>query len=442
MVEQVFHQQGFITGGSHLGYKDNVIGIDHRLVHVGHFRVHSVPHLVCQGEYIVEGALEVEQHKGVGASAGAVSARALAHVLVHVDPPAFKARPQTVEIVLAQRRQRLEHQLLGFRKGELHLHIPHHIGVQVVEMQLLHPQQLLAQAGVPVQLGQILPHCVDQAVIDALRHLRPIQGSGQGGGIVPCLGEEPQLFGLGGQGGGQGVLVALVDPVQGLERGFAQGAIGAVHHGDIGTVGHMVRRPLGVNGVRKGQVSVIEHGEDIVGIVRQLPSHGQQPFLRRREDVGTAAADLIQVTAIALQRRNILIKLFQLLVRDGQDLIGLKGGGGVELGHEVGQLGAHLLGLGGTGVLVRPPEGVDRQTLEDTAHLISQLQPVVEQLCALPQATLVALDIVQIILVPLKIFLPFGIAAIQVSAQVSAKFTSLRSGIDIIRPPCLILVLL
>ena len=178
-----------------------------------------------------------------------------------------------------------------------------------------------------------------------------------------------------------------------------------------------MRRPLGVNGVREGQVGVIEHGEDIVGIVRQLPSHGQQPFLRRREDVGTAAADLIQVTAIALQRRNILIKLFQLLVRDGQDLIGLKGGGGVELGHEVGQLGAHLLGLGGTGVLVRPPEGIDRQTLEDTAHLISQLQPVVEQLCALPQATLVALDIVQIILVPLKIFLPFGIAAIQVGQR-------------------------
>ena len=253
----------------------------------------------------------------MGASAGAVSARALAHVLVHVDPATFKASPQPVQIVLAQGRQRLQHQFLGLLEGELHLHIPHHVGVQIVEMQLLHPQQLLPQAGVPVQLGQILPHRVDEAVIDALRHLRPIQRSGQGGGILPGLGEEPQLLGLSGQGGSQGVLMALIDPIQGLKSGLPQSAVRAIHHGDIGAVCHVMCLALGVDGVGEGQVGVVEHGENIVGIFGQFPCHGQQPFLGRREDVGTMAANFIQMPAIALQRRIVLVELLQLLVRDG-----------------------------------------------------------------------------------------------------------------------------
>ena len=181
----------------------------------------------------------------------------------------------------------------------------------------------------------------------------------------------------------------------------------------------MVCLALGVDGVGEGQVGVVEHGENIVGIFGQFSRHGQQPFLCRREDVGTTAANFIQMPAIALQSRNLLVELLQLLVRNGQDLIGLKGGGGVELGHEVGQLSAHLLWLGGPGVLVRPAEGVDRQMLEDEAHLVPQLEPVVEQLSALPQTTLVALYKFQIILVPLKILMPFGVAAVEIGQRPS-----------------------
>ena len=57
-------------------------------------QVDGVPHLMGQGEHIVEGPVEIEQHIGMAAiGSPGISAAALAFIFIDINPPVVKSLP-------------------------------------------------------------------------------------------------------------------------------------------------------------------------------------------------------------------------------------------------------------------------------------------------------------------------------------------------------------
>ena len=77
---------------------------------------------------------------------------------------------------------------------------------------------------------------------------------------------------------------------------------------------------LGVDGVGKSKVAVAEHAAHVLRPGGHLPGRGEELLLRGREDVGGAAADLVQGTAVSLQPGLSDVEEVQPVLVDGHDL--------------------------------------------------------------------------------------------------------------------------
>ena len=152
-------------------------------------------------------------------------------------------------------------------------------------MQLVHAQQLLAQADVAVELVQIGVHGVHQVVIDLGRHPGVADGGGQGGVVLPGGGEELALLHLGAEHRRSGVLEAAAGVVILLIGGAAQLPVLAHLVGDEGGVGQGQEIAVPIHRVGEGEIGVGELGVDVVRGLGHLPGGGQQLLLRVRQGV-------------------------------------------------------------------------------------------------------------------------------------------------------------
>src|SRR5699024_908443 len=144
-----------------------------------------------------------------------ICAGPLAHVLVHVDPAVVKALPDDGPVVVAHGGQGLVDGVLGLLVGDDLVRAGDHGGVDVVHVELIHPQQLLAQADIAVELVQVGVHRVDEVAVHLGGHTGAGHGGGHGSVILPGGGEELQLLDLGGEHRGGGVADGAVGLVVG-----------------------------------------------------------------------------------------------------------------------------------------------------------------------------------------------------------------------------------
>ena len=368
--------------------KDHIVGGVHRLVQAAVVAVQGVAHLVGDGEHGVQRVLLVQEYIGVGPGvAGGVGPGALAPVFVHVDPALVKALFQKRRVVLPQHGQGLQHGLLCLVVGDLHRRVPHHRGVDVVHVQLLHAQQLFPQGDIAVHLVQVPVHGLDEIVVHALRHLGAVQGGGQGGGITPRLGKEAEGLELRVQGGGHGVAEIAVAPVAVFKGALSQGPVLALHQRAEGAGGEGVAAAVCIHGVVKAQVRVAQGRADGVRAVRHLPGGGQQLFLLVGEDVGFPAADAVEAAAPGLQRRALPVEAVQGLVVDGHDL-GRGEGRGSRHGHDAGVgAAAHILVPAVRQVLVALAVGIAGELCQAHGQLVVQLEKVQQAPGPLGQGT-------------------------------------------------------
>ena len=348
--------------------------------------------LVGQGEHAVQVVLVVEENIGVDQSAGHIAAGALAHVLVHVDPPVVQGLTDDGLVLLSKRSHRLIDGLLCLLIGNFRFYPGHHGGVHIVHVELLHPQQLFPQTHIAVHLVQVGPNGGNKVVVHLFGHVGAVQGGGQGAGVAARLGEELELLDLGGQSGGQGVFHAPVDGVQVFKGRFPQGSVGAGHQQGIRAIGEGMGLSLTVHRIGESEVGVGELGEDVVGGLGQLPGGGQQLLLRLRQGVGAAALDVVKIAAVEGELGQLGIKRLQPLLGQREQLWHLKGGGPYQLHILGGDLSHHGLIGGHPGVLVAFPLGVVHELAEHLPGLLLQGDKVVEGLGALTQTARVALQ--------------------------------------------------
>ena len=178
----------------------------------------GMSHLVDQDKDIVQGPVVVEQHVGMDpVNAAGIGPAALALIFQDVDPPLLIGPADHGQIVLSQRGQSLQGDLLCLVVGDLHLEILHDGGIYVVHMELVHSQHLFAQADIAVHLVEAPVDRLDQVVADGGGHVHPGHGGLEGGRIVPCPGKEDLLTDLSVIEGRQGIAELLIGAVELLE---------------------------------------------------------------------------------------------------------------------------------------------------------------------------------------------------------------------------------
>ena len=193
-----------------------------------------------QGEHAVQVVFVVEQHIGVTQGAGGVGAGPLAHVLVHVDPAVVKALLDDGAVGVAHGGQGLIDGVLGLLVGDDLVRAGHHGGVDVVHVELVHPQQLLAQTDIAVHFVHVL---VDEVVVHLGGHPGAGHGGGQGAVVLPGGGEELQLLDLGGEHRGGGVADGAVGLIIGFKGVFPQRPVEKIRKTRLGLLEKAVGKP-------------------------------------------------------------------------------------------------------------------------------------------------------------------------------------------------------
>ena len=136
--------------------------------------------------------------------------------------------------------------------------------------------------------------------------------------------------------------------------------------------------PAAVHRRGKGEVGVGQFGENVVRRLGHITGSGQKPLLGVREGMGPAALDVVKIAAVKGQLRLLRIEGLQPLLRDGENLRRLKGGGAQKV-HIEGHGFAHhgLIGVH-AGVLIAFALGIIQQLGEPLAGLLLQGDIVVQ----------------------------------------------------------------
>ena len=321
------------------------------------------------------------------ARACGICAGALARVFIDVDPTVVEALLQHLAVVLAERSQRVVNGLLGLFDGRAAAHALNERAVQVVHMQLVHAEELLAQVDIAVHLVQILVNGLDEVRVDARRNVCDIERSLHGRAVLTGLREELQLFDLRGQHGGDGVAEAAVGVIEILKGALAQRAVAGLHVGDIGAVGQRMLVALAIRAVRELHIGIRQETIDIVRSLGHLACGGQQLLLGRAEHMGTAAADIQKIAAIALQLGAGSEEALKRLVRDGHELRRGKAARCVQLDGAAHEAAGHRLILGNAHILIRAAHGVVREVARKDLDLLLHLRIGKQHLCGFAQMT-------------------------------------------------------
>ena len=321
LSQKMAHEQNLVAGGGDLRDEDHIVACADGLRLLAVIAVQGVAHLVGDGEHGVERVLVVQKHIGVRAGiAGGVCAAALAAVFVHVYPAAVKALSEKRGIVLAQHLERVEHGFLCVFEAYLRRRVGYNGGVYVVHMKLVNAQKLFAHGDIAVHLVHVGVNGVDEIHVHALRNLCPVERGGQRGGVLPRLGEEPELSKLRVKGGGKGVFELVETRIIGCKGVPSQLPVPAFKQGDEGRGGQRVRIALAVGYVWEREVRVSENAADIVRRVRHFTGGSEQPFLGGRENVRGTAPDALNGAAVSFKLAALIEKAVEHRVGNGEYL--------------------------------------------------------------------------------------------------------------------------
>ena len=344
-------------------------------------------HLMGQRELAVQRSGVVQQDVGMHHRPGGIRAAALALVLVHVDPAVVEAVFQNGAVIVAQRRQRVVNGLLGLLVGNVLVHIFQQGGVHIVEMQLVHAQQLLAQTDIAVHFVHVLVDCLDEVLVHGGRDVGRVQRRFKGRVVLPRLGEEFQLLVLGIEKGGSGGLERSQRTVKIFIGALTQHSVAALLQADEGSLGQGMLISLGVHGVGEFQVCIGEGAVNGVGCLRHFARRRQQLFLRGGKGMRLAAAQVGQIAAVTLQLGTVGIELRQLLVGNRHDLRGIKAARRVQCYCNAHKFSGHGLIGGVPGILVRPAHTVAAQQISLGIDLLKDFHVSIQRLAALTQTS-------------------------------------------------------
>ena len=137
---------------------------------------------------------------------------------------------------------------------------------------------------------------------------------------------------------------------------------------------------LGVNGIVKGKVRVIKHGEDIGWLNSKFFSACQKSLFLSRKGVLTLVQDLVELTTIKLKSWNLCIELLDRFCWNSQKLCSKPRSCLANLRICASSVCDVCLALGNASILVALALGVVDNLVEQKVHLVLKLQELQKSL--------------------------------------------------------------
>ena len=312
--QKVVREKSFVHGGGNLCHENTVVTVDVGLRAPREVRVHGVPQLVRQREYVVQAAVVVQKDVRVGpVGTPGIRPGAFTAILVHVDPPFAESTLQLLTVLLSEDAQRFQHRRPRLLVRNLPLQARHKRHVEIVRAHTLQLQHAFSQRDGPVQRFKLTANGGDQVVVDLVRNVVGIQGHAEGGIVAACARVEDVLLDAAVQHRRECVGPLAVLAVQGAKGVATDATIRRLLQKGVAALGHLDFVALLVSNGGEFQVGVVEHVEDVVRGARHLRGPGQKLFLFPREHVLAGAKQVLQEVAVHTKLRVFLDPLPQLL---------------------------------------------------------------------------------------------------------------------------------
>ena len=101
-------------------------------------------HFMGQGKHVLQRIIMIQQHIRMGLGTGRIGTCPLACIGIDIDPTVLKPFLQNLAVVFSQRSQRFVYRSLCLFNRIRFTGIGYQIGIDVIKMQRLHTQKLLA----------------------------------------------------------------------------------------------------------------------------------------------------------------------------------------------------------------------------------------------------------------------------------------------------------
>ena len=373
--QQVSQQQGLVGGGGDLRKQDRVVGVDLGLGGVGVPRVQGVPHLVDQREDIPQGAVVVQKHVGVRpVGAPGIGALALSPVLPDVYPSLREAPFQVGDVVRPQRLQRPNRQIAGILVEDVGKGLVRQGDVEVVIMHGVEPEGAPAQRDAAVHEGREADGGIHHVIVDTRRNVVTEQRHLQSVPVAPCIGIEDVALHGARVKRADDVAERPIGLVDALEGGLAHRPVRGAAQPVVALLGELHQAALLVPDVGKLQVRVGQEGKGVLRDGGELPRPGQEPLLRRGEDVRPLPEDLGEVKVVEPQPLVLRNPTPQIGLGDRKDLGAKEGTDGPVPRRQGLDAGGHLHGPRDAQVLVALHIGVDVELPQLQRHGLLRLQ--------------------------------------------------------------------
>ena len=258
--------------------------------------------LVCHGEHVTRSLLIIEKHIRMLQTehADGIGTAALALGFLHVDPAVIVSFLQKLSVLLTQRSQSFLDDAERFLIIHTDLRILHERGINIVHMESLYAENLLAVLEIAMEQRQIGVHAIQKVLVYLYVHVLSGQSHLQAGAVLAGAGQEHVLIDVAHEGGGDGVDQIHIHLVERLESGTAHTAVRGMKHQAVGTVGQAHLLPVHADsGVR--QIGVVDHGEDILEAAKDAGFLGKERFYLLGEHVGLALNDAADGVIVILQ---------------------------------------------------------------------------------------------------------------------------------------------
>ena len=350
----MLHQEGFVAGGGHLGGEQRMVIVLVGFAPVGPQVVHGVPHLMRYRGHMVQRTVIVHQHVGMrGIGPPGVTAGTFALRLINIHPARAQAFLELVEILLAQRREPLQHQGRAFLPGVFPGFFLHQRGVQVVGVELIHPQDLLAQRHPLMKRLQDGVCGRYQVPENAHRNIVAVETGFKAGGIFPGHGQEVIFFHRGRKAGRYRVDVLHIRFVVHLGGVAAHPAVRAFQDGAVPLLGELyILAVLILDGAER-HVGVLDHAEDVRRSGQHRACTRQQGLFLIRKDVRLGPDQVFQHKGVGFKLRVGGRISHQRGAVHCQQLRLDKGRGVAQFGIDIRSLALHFLVLAHPVVLVQ-----------------------------------------------------------------------------------------
>ena len=165
-------------------------------------------------------------------------------------------------------------------------------------MKFFHAKKFFPQLHIAVHQRHGFMHSFNKLLIDFHRNMASIQSCFQVRCILMCLRQKCLLLHIGTIHGSQRISPVTIDSIHSFKGIFSHLTVPALHERHITSMGHLHRMPIFPGNLRKTNIRIVKHGENILRAFCHLSHSRQKLFLFCGQDMFFLSYYIFKILAV------------------------------------------------------------------------------------------------------------------------------------------------